>query len=856
MNEEIDILVNTLINSIKDEEIKKATLTQNIDEIPYDKAYELSRVLAFIPLLINIAEDVITYKKMIRDKNQNKIKKENLEHAFNLINSKENIEKIEVTPVLTAHPTQIQRKSILDLVENIYNLLIDYDKVKEHLIDKNLWENELKKDINILLQTDTLRSTKLRVENEISNIMSYYKSTFLQAIPDLIIKYNKMAEKYKFKNTIIPIKIGTWVGGDRDGNPYVTAHTLEKTIKMAATVLISSYIEKLQKMYREFSMSEDLIKVSTAVKELVEKSHDFSIHRQKEPYRKAISYIRDRVIATAYKLKLDTTTMPNNTDLPAYENSQELLEDLLKIKDSLEKYSGKIFVFGTLQNLITAVKAFGFYLSTVDLRQDSSIHEKCVAELLRLANIENNYEKLSEEEKCKLLLNILENDPRPLAILESKKSELLQSELEIYSVAKKMINDFGNDVIKHNIISHTTNVSDMLEALIFLKEVGIQKNVSIVPLFETIEDLENSIVVMDKWFNLKIVNDFLKVNNYEQEVMLGYSDSNKDGGYLTSSYSLYKAQKNLIKLGEKYGINISYFHGRGGTVGRGGGPSYEAILAQPNGSIKGKIRLTEQGEIIDAKYGNYNNGMYNLEALITASLEVGQVNSQENLDKYENIMEKLSNISYKKYRDLVFSKEKFIDFFYEITPITEISKLNLGSRPASRKSGRSIENLRAIPWVFSWSQTRIMLPGWYGLGTALANENIEELKEMYNNFPFFRTQISNVDMLLAKTDMGIAKLYLSLAKDKKEAEDIFSMILEEYKLTKEMILKVSSKKTLLEDNIELKESLNNRVPYFNALNKLQIKLLQKEREGFGDENLLKAIHTCINGIATGLRNSG
>lgn len=855
MSEEIEILVNTLIDSLTDEDIKKAALTHNIEDIPYDKAYNLSRVLSFIPLLINIAEDVQSSKKMLVDKNRGIIKRENLEKAFDEISNIEAIKKLKVTPVLTAHPTQIQRKSILDLTAKIYDLLKDYDRVKEGVINKNEWRSKLSREINILLKTDSLRSTKLRVDNEISNIMSYYRSTFLKAIPDLVIKYNKLAKTKGINNTIIPITLGTWVGGDRDGNPYVLANTLEKTVKMTSSVVFTYYIDLLNSLYRDFSMSEELTTVSSKILAMVEKSQDYSIHRQKEPYRKAISYIRDKVIKTVYELNLDTTTMPNNTNLQRYNNSQEFLEDVMAIKESLEENNSSIISSGELVRLISAIQVFGFYLSTVDLRQDSSINEICINELLNLANIEKNYSALCEDKKCNLLLNILENDPRPLSASKKQKSDILKSELEIYKVAKKMYDSFGANVIENNIISHTTSVSDMLEALTLLKEVDLPIN--IVPLFETIEDLENSIEIMTKWFEIPYIRKMIEKNNDKQEIMLGYSDSNKDGGYFTSSYSLYKAQKQLIKLGEKYGISISFFHGRGGTVGRGGGPSVDAILAQPSGSIKGGIRLTEQGEIIEAKYGNYNSGIYNLEALLTASLEVSVAKEDKDYTNYEKILNKISDISYKKYRSLVFEKEGFIDFFYLVTPINEISKLNLGSRPSSRKKGRSIENLRAIPWVFSWSQTRIMLPGWYGLGTALSNSDLDTLKVMYKTFPFFRTQISNVDMLLAKADMNIAKKYLKLADDIQKAEKIFNNIYEEYILTKEMILKISEKTELLQDNEELKVSLRRRMPYFNALNNLQVKLLEKQRkEKNVDENLTKAIHTCINGIATGLRNSG
>lgn len=855
MSEEIEILVNTLIDSLTDEDIKKAALTHNIEDIPYDKAYNLSRVLSFIPLLINIAEDVQSSKKMLLDKNKGIIKRENLEKAFCEIEDCNAIKNLKVTPVLTAHPTQIQRKSILDITAKIYGLLKDYDRVKVGLLNRDEWKSKLSRGINILLKTDSLRSTKLRVDNEISNIMSYYKSTFLKAIPDLIIKYNKLAKTKGINDSIIPITLGTWVGGDRDGNPYVTSKTLEKTVKMASLVIFTYYIDLLNTLYRDFSMSEELTNVNAKIKDMVEKSQDYSIHRQKEPYRKAISYIRDRVIKTVYNLDLDTTTMPNNTNLEGYCNAKEFLADVVSIKESLEENDSKIISTGDLVSLISAIEVFGFYLSTVDLRQDSSINEICIQELLSLANIEKDYSSLSEDKKCSLLLNILENDPRPLSSSKKEKSSVLRSELDIYTTAKKMYDNFGKNVINNNIISHTTSVSDMLEALTLLKEVDLP--ISIVPLFETIEDLENSIEIMSKWFEIPYIRKIIEKNNNKQEIMLGYSDSNKDGGYFTSSYSLYKAQKQLIKLGEKYGVNISFFHGRGGTVGRGGGPSVDAILAQPSGSIKGGIRLTEQGEIIEAKYGNYNSGIYNLEALLTASLEVSVAKEEKDYTNYEKELNKISDISYKKYRSLVFETEGFIDFFYSVTPINEISKLNLGSRPSSRKKGRSIENLRAIPWVFSWSQTRIMLPGWYGLGTALNNSDLETLKIMYKTFPFFRTQISNVDMLLAKTDMEIAKKYLKLAEDREKAEKIFNNIYEEYILTKDLILKISEKTELLQDNEELKISLRRRMPYFNALNNLQVKLLEKQRnDENNDENLIKAIHTCINGIATGLRNSG
>lgn len=688
--EEIKILVDSLLNAIDNDKIKDIVLKNDkklIQEIDDKDSYELARILSFFPLLINIAQDVIKNKNMVKDQNNGVILQENLEKVFEKVKDKKTIANICVTPVLTAHPTQIQRQSILDLNVKIYDLISQYELVKLKYISKEKWLKDIESQIDILLKTDTIRETKLNVDNEITNISGYYKRTLLYAVPDLILKYNKLAGS----NDLIPIRLGSWVGGDRDGNPYVDAKSLTTAMRLSSQLIKSYYKSTLNTLYRQLSMSDDFVVVSDKVLEMAKKSKEKSVHRQKESYRKAIKYIIN---------KLES----------GYKNSGEFTRDLEYIKESL----GADMQNSTLDRLIIATKVFGFYLSTIDVRQDSSIHEKCVDELLKSVNIEKNYINLSEEQKSTLLLNILRYDKRPLTN-NIKKSDILKSELEIYSQVKSIKEQYGYDSIKNNIISHTTSVSDMLEVLVILKENDLQLN--IVPLFETIHDLENSIQIMKKWFEIDIVRKMIRKNNNIQEIMLGYSDSNKDGGYLSSSVTLYKAQKSLKALGEKYGIEITFFHGRGGTVGRGGGPSYEAILAQPSSSIDGKLRLTEQGEIIEAKYGNYNLGLYNLEALVSATLLKSYDRLEKgNFSKYDSIITRLAKNSEKKYRDLVFNTQGFEDFFFDVSPISEISQLNLGSRPSSRKKGKSIEDLRAIPWVFSWSQMRIMLPGWYGLG--------------------------------------------------------------------------------------------------------------------------------------------
>jgi len=525
---------------------------------------------------------------------------------------------------------------------------------------------------------------------------------------------------------------------------------------------------------------------------------------------------------------------------------------------------------GVNKYVVNVVKIFGFYLASIDMRQDSSVYEASVAELLRSANIEKDYSSLSEDEKCKLLLKQLEEDPRPLSINdEDKQSEELRKELAIFRTARKLKDKLGDNVIKQNIISHTTSVSDLLELAIMLKEVGLVGSdfarLQLVPLFETIEDLENSYEVMDKYLSLDIVKKWVSDNGRYQEIMLGYSDSNKDGGYLSSGWSLYKAQQELSSLGEKHNIKVTFFHGRGGTVGRGGGPSYDAIISQPLGSVQDRIRLTEQGEIIAAKYGNSDAAYYNLEALFSAVIQrmnTDKVNTDiRDIPEIQIIMDEIVDDSYSKYRELVFENPNFYNYFFEATPIKEISSLNIGSRPASRKKITDIGGLRAIPWVFSWSQSRIMLPGWYGVGTAFSNfinkdkANIEKLRSMYKQWPFFTSLLSNVDMVMSKSDMDIAKEYANLCNNE-ETKNVYEEILREWNLTKQVVLEISEHKEFLEDNTYLTRSLENRLQYFNTLNLLQVELIKRAREGKLPESQINTIHITINGVATGLRNSG
>ena len=875
VEEEIQLLTDMLL-----EATKKITSTVTFNKIvelkkladrkEYDELNEIIKTLnqeemeiianffSTLPLLINISEDVdlafeVNYKNNSEESYVGKLSDsiKNLKDT-NILNN------INVVPVLTAHPTQVQRKTTLDLTENIHNLLRKHRDVKNGLINKSKWKEDLQKHIEILLQSDIIREKKLKVANEITNVLEYYNRSFIKAITKLMVEYKKLLRE-NFIDLVneTPITMGMWIGGDRDGNPFVTADTLKLSAMKQCELIITYYMNQLDILYRTFSMSSQLIKESDDLRLLADKSNDSSVYREKEYYRKAIYYIREKLSNTKKYLL-------NNVDNDEkYLTAEELEQDLLIIKNSLLENNGDTLIKGDLEELLSAVKIFGFYLASIDMRQDSSVYEACVAELLKSANIENNYSELSENEKCDLLLNILKKDPRPLSINdENKQSEELKKELLIFKTARELKD-------KQNIISHTTSISDLLELAIMLKEVGLVGSdfarLQLVPLFETIEDLENSYEIMDNYLALDIVKKWVKDNKDYQEIMLGYSDSNKDGGYLSSGWSLYKAQQDLSSLGNKHGIKITFFHGRGGTVGRGGGPSYDAIISQPLGSVQDRIRLTEQGEIIAAKYGNKDAAYYNLETLFSAVIErmnADMVNIDiRDIPEIKEMMDEIVEDSYKTYRKLVFEDPNFYNYFFEATPIKEVSSLNIGSRPASRKKITDIGGLRAIPWVFSWSQSRIMLPGWYGVGTAFSNfinkdsRNIDKLRTMYKDWPFFTSLLSNVDMVMSKSDMEIAKEYANLCKDDKTKE-VYDKILKEWKLTKQVVLDISEHKEFLEDNTYLTKSLENRLQYFNTLNLLQIELIRRAREEETLESQINTIHITINGVATGLRNSG
>ncbi|HEV3723130.1 TPA: phosphoenolpyruvate carboxylase [Streptococcus pneumoniae] len=842
-------------------------LNRLVTSLSNDEMVYISRYFSILPLLINISEDVDLAYEINHQNNIDQDYLGKLSTTIKLVAEKENaveiLEHLNVVPVLTAHPTQVQRKSMLDLTNHIHSLLRKYRDVKLGLINKDKWYNDLRRYIEIIMQTDMIREKKLKVTNEITNAMEYYNSSFLKAVPHLTTEYKRLAQAHGLNlKQAKPITMGMWIGGDRDGNPFVTAKTLKQSALTQCEVIMNYYDKKIYQLYREFSLSTSIVNVSKQVREMARQSKDNSIYREKELYRRALFDIQSKIQATKTYLIEDEEVGTR------YETANDFYKDLIAIRDSLLENKGESLISGDFVELLQAVEIFGFYLASIDMRQDSSVYEACVAELLKSAGIHSRYSELSEEEKCDLLLKELEEDPRILSATHAEKSELLAKELAIFKTARVLKDKLGDDVIRQTIISHATSLSDMLELAILLKEVGLvdteRARVQIVPLFETIEDLDHSEETMRKYLSLSLAKKWIDSRNNYQEIMLGYSDSNKDGGYLSSCWTLYKAQQQLTAIGDEFGVKVTFFHGRGGTVGRGGGPTYEAITSQPLKSIKDRIRLTEQGEVIGNKYGNKDAAYYNLEMLVSAAINrmITQKKSDTNTPNcYEAIMDQVVDRSYDIYRDLVFGNEHFYDYFFESSPIKAISSFNIGSRPAARKTITEIGGLRAIPWVFSWSQSRVMFPGWYGVGSSFKEfinknpENIAILRDMYQNWPFFQSLLSNVDMVLSKSNMNIAFEYAKLCEDE-QVKAIYETILNEWQVTKNVILAIEGHDELLADNPYLKASLDYRMPYFNILNYIQLELIKRQRRGELSSDQERLIHITINGIATGLRNSG
>ncbi len=778
-----------------------------------------------------------------------------------------------ISPVLTAHPTEVRRRSTIDREMEVAQLLAERDRVRLTPEEEGVNEECLRRAILTLWQTSILRRTRLKVIDEVMNGLSYYDYTFLSELPRFYaaLEDQLAAGDPSWDGTELPsfLRMGSWIGGDRDGNPFVTADVLAQALQLQSKRALAHYLDELHRLGGELSLDGRIVSISDQAQELAKRSPDRSAHRQDEPYRRAITGLYARLAATAEALGHGEVPRHAVGQAPPYEAPDAFLSDLDVIHRSLVTNGSAALARGRLRALRRAVGVFGFHLAAIDLRQNSDVHERTVAELFERVEPGAAYAALPEPERVARLLAELAT-PRPLASPHIAYGDETLSELAIARGAAEARRRYGAAAVPNYVISKASSVSDVLEVAVLLKEAGLMRpgedalDLNIVPLFETIADLRACPRIMDSLLSVPAYARLLKSRGRVQEVMLGYSDSNKDGGFLTSGWSLYKAEIELVEVFRRRGVRLRLFHGRGGSVGRGGGPSYQAILAQPGGAVQGSIRITEQGEVIAAKYATPELGRRNLEILASSTLETTLLHGEEAAPRAEYLaaMEELSAAAYTAYRDLVYETPDFERYFWDSTVIGEIANLNIGSRPASRTNSRRIEDLRAIPWVFGWSQCRLMLPGWYGFGSAvrayLADrpDGLALLQAMAHDWPFFQTLLSNMDMVLAKSNIAIASRYSELVEDAGLRAAIFPRLRVEWQASIDMLLAVTGQEALLEPNPLLARSIKNRFPYLDPLNHLQIELLKRHRGGDTDERVVQGIHLTINGIAAGLRNSG
>ena len=768
-----------------------------------------------------------------------------------------------VMPVITAHPSEVRRKSVIDRVSRIAEAFDAYDRAPEGA--RGPIAADLGRQILILWATRQLRPVSLGVADEIDNAVSFFERTFLTELPRVYADLEAaLGGEEEGEPGHIPsfLRVGSWVGGDRDGNPNVTAETLRRAFLTQSRLVVGRYLEEVHALGAALALSTEHVRVTPALAALADGSGDTALQRADEPYRRALSGVYARLAAAAPALTGAAPARPSPIAGAPYASADQLKADLQTIQDSLVAHHGALFRHGRLADLIRAVDCFGFHLATLDLRQNSDVHERVVAELLRVAGACDDYGALTEPARVRLLEGEL-STLRPLASPLAVYADETLSELAVLRAAAAASTLYGPKAIDTYVISKTTAVSDLLEAYVLMKEVGLfapgdpsRSPVLVAPLFETIADLEAAPATMRALLTCEPIRAHLAARGV-QEIMIGYSDSNKDGSYLTSIWSLHEAQRELKGVVEAAGLALQFFHGRGGAVGRGGGSSFEAILAQPEGTVAGRIRITEQGEVVANKYADPAIGRENLETT-TAAMLLASLGRQQGGEHAAGAtaMKQLSAASMRAYRGLVYDTPGFARFFRESTPISEISSLNIGSRPASRTRSERIEDLRAIPWVFSWSQARVMLPGWFGFGSAAAGHDLAALADLAEDWPFFASALANMEMVMAKADMRIARRYAGLVSDATLRSEVSAAIEAEYERTTEALLTIRRRSALLDDNPELAAHIRYRRPYIEALNHLQIELIARHRDGDDDPQVREGILLTMNGIATGLRNSG
>jgi phosphoenolpyruvate carboxylase len=842
------------------------------------------------------------------------------------------VDRLEIMPVMTAHPTEAARRTLLEKHRRITNLLADFDDENLAPRRRDELQGRLAAEVESVWQTDEVRHMQPTVLDEVNHGLYYFDATLFDAAPALLDELERQLEEnfpgVKLRDGATPLRFGSWIGGDRDGNPFVTPEITWETLRLQQRMVLRKYRDAVADLGRRLSESSRFAPPTDELSESLKDdaaaapavASEVAARNAEEPYRQKLSYIyarienslrRNRDLATALRLTEEHSLISIRPGLPVvaaltrsdadvvnvYRDGAALREDLRLVRDSLR--AGKaVCAARAVDRLMRQVAVFDLNLATLDLRQHSERHAAALSEITRALGL-RDYSLMSEDERIEWLTSELDT-PRPLVATDAHYSDETTETLNVFRVARRALDEISPKAIRTYIISMTREVSDILAALVLAKEAGLAPRgvedaetgrfksplpprrhavtpplLSVSPLFETIEDLRRAPDIMRRLLEHPFYRRFLAAQGDLQEVMIGYSDSSKDGGILTSSWELYKAQERLWEVARARGVELRLFHGRGGTVGRGGGPSHEAIMAQPADTVAGRIKITEQGEVISSKYGLAEIAQRSLELTTSAAIAASlpqKAQEAGKLARWKGVMEEISAGAFAAYRRFARETPGFYDYFIQATPVEELQHLRIGSRPAKRQSGsKSLDDLRAIPWVFGWTQSRHLLPGWLAVGTALGNfiesrprENLRLLREMYREWPFFHSTISNIEMTLAKADFQIARQYASRTLDRNLGRRIFRMLEEEYERACRVTLQITGERRLLDQSPVLQRSITVRNPYVDPLSFLQVELLARRRQKGGKtemsardrEKLLYAILLTINGIAAGMRNTG
>ncbi|OBA76718.1 phosphoenolpyruvate carboxylase [Mycobacterium sp. 1554424.7] len=871
---------------VRRSEIDRADMAKMFDGIDIHLAVPIIRAFSHFALLANVAEDI--HRERRRDVHV-AAGEPPQDSSLAATYAKLDLAELDsatvadalrgalVSPVITAHPTETRRRTVFVTQHRITELMrLRAAGHTETDHGRNI-DLELRRQVLTLWQTALLRLSRLQITDEIDVGLRYYPAALFKVIPQVNAEVREALRARWPDADLLSAPIlqpGSWIGGDRDGNPNVTGDVVRRATGSAAFTALTHYLAELTELEQELSMSARLITVTPELTALADGGDESA--RADEPYRRALRVIRARLTATGAEILDRRPQHELDLGLPPYAAPAELRADLDVIDASLRTHGADLLADDRLARLRESVHTFGFHLSGLDMRQNSDVHEEVVAELLAWAGVHSDYRSLGEGERVGLLAGELATR-RPLVGDRAQLSDLARGELGVVAAAARAVELYGPAAVPNYVISMCQSVSDVLEAAILLKEAGLLDAsgpepycpLGISPLFETIDDLHNGASILQAMLDLPIYRALVDARGGCQEVMLGYSDSNKDGGYLAANWAVYRAELTLVEVARKTGIRLRLFHGRGGTVGRGGGPSYQAILAQPPGAVNGSLRLTEQGEVIAAKYAEPQLARRNLESLVAATVESTLLDVEGLGDAAEPayaVLDEVAALAHRAYAELVHETPGFVEYFKASTPVSEIGSLNIGSRPTSRKPTESISDLRAIPWVLAWSQSRVMLPGWYGTGAAFEQwiaagpqseaERVAILHELYERWPFFASVLSNMAQVLSKSDLGLAARYAELVADESLRHRVFDKIVDEHKRTIAMHKLITGQDDLLADNPALARSVFNRFPYLEPLNHLQVELLRRYRSGDDDELVQRGILLTMNGLASALRNSG